>query len=125
MAKKRATPRKKKAPAEKAAPRRAKPVTAILKNYQAGATLEELKKKYGLRGKSQLATAVFDALVKAGKLPPLSKSGQKKSEVTVAVNKRGTIIIPKDAVIASFGAKMGQSYTVRKKGTKIILTATA
>ena len=127
MAKKKAAPRRKKAAAKKAAPRRSASPAAILESYQAGASLEELKKKYGLRGKSQLATAVFDALIKAGKLPPLQKvvpkTGANAKNVTVSVNKRGTIILPKDAVIGSFGSKVGQPYTIKKRGNKIILTA--
>ena len=127
MVKKKAGPRRKKAPAKKAAPKRNRSASSILKSYQAGATLDELKKKSGLRGKSQLAAAVLDALIKAGKLPPLGRSATEKSatpkKVTVSVNKRGTIILPKDAVIGSFGSKVGQPYTVRKRGNKIILTA--
>ena len=127
MAKKKAGPRNKRTPAASTTGQRRGSATAILKSYRAGATLDELKKKYGLRGKSQLATALFEALIKGGTLPPLRSAAPKASlkprSVTVRVNKRGTIILPKDAVIDTFGSKVGQAYTIRKRGAKIILTA--
>ena len=59
MAKKKTAARKKKTPAGKAG-RGKKSATAIFKSYRAGASLEELKNTFGLRGKSQLATAVLN-----------------------------------------------------------------
>ncbi len=109
-----------------AAGRAGTPTGALVRHYMAGASLEELKRKFGIRGKSQLATAVLDSLIKAGKMPPLVPSKKqvsgKKKEFTVSVNKRGTVILPKDAVISVFKAKEGQSYSVKKRGRKIVLT---
>lgn len=100
--------------------------SAIFKHYTSGATLEDLKKKFGIRGRSQVASAVLATLIAKGKMPPLESRSRKKAakpkEVTVSVNKRGTIILPKDAVVGAFGAKTGETYTVRKRGGKIILT---
>ena len=124
----------KKAPAKKAPAKRktrakrsgASP--AVVKQYVAGATLDELKAKYGIRGKSQLATAVLDSLIKEGKMPPLARRGRKPSakpkDFKVKVNKRGTVVLPKEAVVEAFGAKTGQTYSVKKRGKKIILTET-
>jgi len=99
--------------------------SAILKTYSAGATLAELKDKYGIRGKGQLASAVLDALIKSGKMPALARGRAKKelpAEFKVTVNLRGTIVLPKDAVSDSFGFKQGQSFVARRRGKKIILT---
>lgn len=105
-----------------------KSATAILKTYSAGASLAELRDKYGIRGKSQLASAVLDALIESGKMPAINRFSAKKpaqSEYPVAVNKRGTIVLPKAAVIDAFRFSQGQSFTARRRGKKIILTLSA
>lgn len=102
-----------------------KSATAILKTYSAGASLAELKDKYGIRGKSQLASAVLDALIETGKMPALTRGRAKKPaqiEHRVAVNKRGTIVLPKAAVIDAFRCSRGQFFVARRRGKKIILT---
>jgi len=99
--------------------------SAILKTYTAGATLTELKHKFGIKGKGQLASAVLDALIQAGKMPKLARGQAKKelpSEFKVAVNLRGTIVLPKDAVSDAFRFSQGQSFIARRRGKKIILT---
>lgn len=99
--------------------------SAILKTYTAGASLAELKDKFGISGKGQLANAVLDALIQSGKMPALARGRAKKelpSEFTVAVNKRGTIVLPKEAVGDAFRFSQGQSFVARRRGKKIILT---
>jgi hypothetical protein len=98
---------------------------AVLKTYSSGATLAELKEKHGITGKGQLASAVLDALIKSGKMPALARGRAAKAiptEFTVAVNLRGTIVLPKDAVFDAFHFTQGQSFTARRRGKKIILT---
>ena len=99
--------------------------SAILKTYAAGATLAELKDKFGIKGKGQLASAVLDALIRSGKMPQLARGRAKKelpSEFKVAVNLRGTIVLPKDAVSDAFRFSQGQAFIARRRGKKIILT---
>jgi hypothetical protein len=99
--------------------------TAILKTYTAGASLAELRDKYGITGKGQLASVVLDALIQSGKMPALTRGRSKRdlpSEFPVAVNKRGTIVLPKDAVAGAFRFVPGQSFVARRRGKKIILT---
>jgi len=99
--------------------------TAILKTYTAGASLTELRDKYGIRGKGQLASAVLDALIQSGKMPALTRGRSQKAlpnEFPVAVNKRGTIVLPKDAVAGAFRFSPGQAFVARRRGKKIILT---
>lgn len=99
--------------------------SAILKTYAGGASLAELKSKFGIRGKGQLASAVLDALIRSGKMPELARGRAKKqlpSEFRVAVNLRGTIVLPKEAVSDAFHFSQGQAFTARRRGKKIILT---
>jgi hypothetical protein len=102
----------------------ARKASAILKTYAGGASLAELKKRFGIRGKGQLASAVLDALIVAGKMPPIARGRAKapQTEFRVAVNTRGTIVIPKDAVVESFKFAAGQAFSARRRGKKIILT---
>jgi hypothetical protein len=112
-------------------PRRKKDVkntAAIMKTYSAGASLAELRDKFGIRGKGQLATVVLDALIESGKMPALTRgrtAAKAASEFTVAVNKRGTIVLPKDAVADAFHFTTGQKFVARRRGKKIILTLSA
>jgi len=99
--------------------------SAILKTYTGGATLAELKDKFGIKGKGQLASAVLDALIRSGKMPVLARGRAKKelpTEFKVAVNLRGTIVLPKDAVSDAFRFSRGQAFLARRRGKKIILT---
>jgi hypothetical protein len=99
--------------------------TAILKTYTAGASLAELRDKYGITGKGQLARVVLDALIQSGKMPALTRGRPKRdlpSEFPVAVNKRGTIVLPKDAVAGGFRFVPGHRFVARRRGKKIILT---
>jgi len=111
-------------------PRARKPAArgpaAILRTYAAGASLTELKKKFGIRGKGHLASAVLDALISSGKMPPIGRGRAAKpapTEFKVAVNRRGTIVLPKAAVVDAFRCAPGQKFTARRRGKKIILTA--
>lgn len=102
-----------------------KNTAAILKTYTAGASLVELKRKYGIGSKGQLASAVLDALIQSGKMPKLARGRAKKAlptEFPVKVNKRGTIVLTKEAVGEAFRFTPGQSFVARRHGKKIILT---
>lgn len=103
----------------------AKNPAAILKTYLTGATLAELRQKFGIRGKGHLANAVLDALIQSGKMPKIARGRVKPetpSEFSVKVNKRGTIVLPKDAVGDAFHFTTGQTFVARRRGKKIILT---
>lgn len=98
---------------------------AVLKTYAGGASLAELREKYGIKGKGQLASVVLDALIRSGKMPKITRGRAKKAlptEFKVAVNLRGTIVLPKEAVADAFHFTKGQSFVARRRGKKIILT---
>ncbi|MDP1604428.1 MAG: hypothetical protein Q8M03_14320 [Legionella sp.] len=89
-----------------------------MKTYAAGATLTELKAKFGIKGKGQLASAVLDALIRSSKMPQLARGRAKKelpSEFKVAVNLRGTIVLPKEAVSDAFHFSQGQAFIARRR----------
>jgi len=104
----------------------AKPKTddqTILAAYQKGAGLAELKEKFGVKSKAHLAKILMDSMIASGKLPPLKRKAVKDvpKEFTVMVNKRGTIVLPKDAVIDAFKMQVGQKLVVSKRGKRIVL----
>lgn len=104
----------------------AKPKTAdqtILAAYQKGAGLAELKEKFGVKSRTHLAKILMESMIASGKLPSLKKNAVKAvpKEFTVMVNKRGTIVLPKDAVIDAFKMQVGQKLVVMKRGQKIVL----
>jgi len=96
---------------------------AILAAYRKGASLPDLKEKFGVKGKAHLAGILMDSMISSGQLPSLKKKAAKvvQKEFAVAVNKRGTIVLPKDAVIDAFKMQVGQKLVVRKRGKKIVL----
>lgn len=114
-------------PKPNSTPKTPKPKTeseAILAAYQKGASLLELKEKFGVKGKAHLAGILMDSMISSGKLPSLKRKAVKEvqKEFVVAVNKRGTIVLPKDAVIDAFKLQVGQELVVRKRGTRIVLS---
>lgn len=96
---------------------------AIISAYRRGASLPDLKQKFGVKSKAHLAKILLESEITAGKLPPLTGKAATapKKEFTVVVNKRGTIVLPKDAVIDAFKLQVGQKLVVRKRGKKIAL----
>lgn len=109
----------------KTAPKSKTETEAILAAYQKGASLPELKEKFGVKSKAHLAGILMDSMISSGKLPSLKRKAVKvaQKEFAVAVNKRGTIVLPKDAVIDAFKMQVGQKLVVRKRGTRILLIA--
>ena len=68
---------------------------------------------------------MLDALIDPEKCPQLARGRAKKelpAEFKVAVNLRGTIVLPKDAVADAFRFTQGQTFVARRRGKKIILT---
>ena len=58
-------------------------------------------------------------------MPAIARGRAKKqlpTEFKVAVNQRGTIVLPKEAVADAFHFAQGQSFVARRRGRKIILT---
>lgn len=88
--------------------------------------LEKVGRKHGIRNASTIPRLVTRAYERAGRKIPAALrrlKGDSTSGTVVKVGKRGTIIIPKEAVVDSFGYRKGRRFSARRHGKKIILTA--
>lgn len=96
---------------------------AMLEAYCFGAALPELKEMFGINGKANLARILLDSKVGSGKFPPVKRKNVRYvlKEFAIAVNKRWTIVLPKNAVVDVFKMQVGQQLVVRKRGTWIVL----
>ena len=97
---------------------------SLVKVIDAGTPQAEILDKFGLKNSVQLKVAYINALMEAGKAPKI-KSGRKAKAVVdtkVAVNKRGTLIIPK-ALIDAFGLAEGETFDAKKTRGGIQLKA--
>lgn len=89
-------------------------------------SLEEAGRRHGIRNVETIPRLIERAYVRAGRKVPKSVTrlgGESGGESVVKVGGKGTIIIPKKAVIDSFGFQKGSRFTVHQRGKKIYLTA--
>jgi hypothetical protein len=87
----------------------------LIKLIQDGVEQAEIMSKFGFKNSNQLKVAYANALMSTGTVPELKKAGRKSAKpvaTMVAVNKRGSLVIPK-ALIESFGIKVGESFEVK------------
>ena len=97
----------------------------ILKDLRS-MSLEEAGRKHGIRNVGTIPTLINSAYVRGGrKIPAALKKlpGAPAADRVISVGGKGTLIVPKEAVIDAFGFKKGRKFSVRKHGRKIILTA--
>ncbi len=88
--------------------------------------LEKVGRKHGIQNAGTIPLLVSRAYERAGRRVPASlrrMKGQPGQDTVVTVGKRGTIILPKEAVVDGFGYKKGRKFIARRHGKKIILTA--
>jgi hypothetical protein len=91
---------------------------ALIKMIDAGTPQAEIMDKFGFKTSTQLKVAYTNALMEAGKIPEI-KAGRKSSaksaavDTLVAVNKRGTLVLPK-ALVESFGLAEGAAFNAKK-----------
>ena len=88
--------------------------------------LEKVGRKHGIRNSGTIPLLVSRAYERAGRRVPAALKRMKGSSgqgAVVTVGKRGTIILPKEAVVDSFGYRKGSRFSARRHGKKIILTA--
>ena len=94
--------------------------SAILKTYAAGATLAELNQQVRHQGQRPARERGARCPHPApGKCPRSRAGGRSRTSPTefkVAVNLRGTIVLPKDAVTDAFRFTQGQSFIARRRG---------
>jgi hypothetical protein len=97
---------------------------ALLKMIESGAAQPEIMEKFGYKNSSQLKVAYANALMNTGKVPELisgrRSAGEKALNTKIAVNKRGSLIIPK-TLVGEFGLKEGDAFEVKNTKTGIRL----
>jgi hypothetical protein len=77
----------------------------------------EIMEKFGFKNSTQLKVAYANALMETGEAPEIKGKGRTKKakpvNTKVAVNGRGSLIIPK-ALIDNMKIKVGQAFEVKK-----------
>jgi hypothetical protein len=104
-------PRKKKVDAEK-----------LLKMIESGAPRKEIMEKLNINTSSQLNSLYLDALVEGGKVRDIvsSRGKARRGGNEITVNKRGSLIIPKD-LVSDMGFSEEDLFTVRKTKSGVSL----
>lgn len=100
---------------------------ALLKMVQDEVPQKEIMARFGFKTSTQLKVAYTNALMSAGKVPEIKSGrgrGGKPPKTTIFVNKRGSLIIPKN-LVEHYGLKEGQSFEVEKSKTGLAVRPTA
>ena len=96
----------------------------LLKMIKDGSPQPEIMEKFGFKNSTQLKVAYANALMETGGAPEIKGKGKTKKakpvNTKVAVNGRGSLIIPK-ALIDSMKIKVGQAFEVKKTASGIQL----
>lgn len=97
---------------------------ALIKMIEDEKPQSEVMAKFGFKNSNQLKVAYTNALMETGKVPPLVKAATGSASVkrfnTITVNKRGSLIIPRE-MVEQFGLGQGDTFTVRKTKTGVSL----
>ena len=90
---------------------------ALCKMIEDGSPQSEVMEKFGFKNSTQLKVAYANALMDTGGAPEIKGKGKTKKakpvNTKVAVNGRGSLIIPK-ALIDNMKIKKGQAFQVKK-----------
>ena len=96
---------------------------ALLKAIADGLPQKEILSRFGFKSPNQLKVAYLNALTAVGKVPVLKSGRASKTTATdntVAVNNRGSLIIPK-ALVAQLGLQAGDTFDVAKTSAGVSL----
>ena len=96
----------------------------LIEMIKSGAEQNEILKKFGFKNSTQLKVAYTNALMEEGKAPAI-KTGTKgktagKPKNEIAVNKRGSLIVPA-TMVQALGYKQGDAFQMRKTKAGISL----
>ena len=90
---------------------------ALCKMIKEESPQPEIMEKFGFKNSTQLKVAYANALMETGEAPEIKGKGRTKKakpvNTKVAVNGRGSLIIPK-ALIDNMKIKVGQAFEVKK-----------
>lgn len=97
----------------------------LIKAIQSGMPSKEIMTKFGLNTSAQLKCAYNDALVAKGLIVGITGRTSKgdptgKNDKGIVVNKRGSLIIPKE-MVEEMGFKLEDGFSVRKTKAGISL----
>jgi hypothetical protein len=96
----------------------------LLKMVSDGVNQKEIMDQFGFKNSSQLKVAYANSLMEAGQVPEIQSARGGKADAPVkketAVNKRGSIVLPK-ALVADLGFEMGDTFEVRKSKAGVSL----
>ena len=100
----------------------------LVKMIKDGAVQPEILEKFGFKNSTQLKVAYANALMETGAAPEIKGKGRTKKakpvNTKVAVNGRGSLIIPK-ALVDSMKIKAGQAFEVKKVASGLQLKKVA
>lgn len=95
----------------------------LLQMVQDKVPQNEIMAALGLKTSTQLKVAYANALIETGQAPPLksARSGKNNApDTTIAVNNRGSIVIPKE-LAQHWGFRVGDTFEASKSTTGIAL----
>lgn len=96
----------------------------LVEAVEKGVTSKQIMQDFGLRTLVQLKALYLDALMEKGKAHKIVRernvAADKRSNKETKVNKRGSLVIPKEFVEEA-GFKVGDSFTLRKSAAGISL----
>ena len=97
---------------------------ALCKMIGEGAPQSEIMETFGFKNSTQLKVAYANALMESGEAPKIKGKGRTKKvkpvNTKVAVNGRGSLIIPK-ALVDSMKIEADQAFNVKKVASGIQL----
>ena len=92
----------------------------LIAAVESGRPSKEIMEKFGINTSSQLKATYLDALVQEGMAPGIissrgraGKSEDNKKTKEIKVNKRGSLVIPKE-MVEEFGFSLGEAFSVTK-----------
>jgi len=91
---------------------------ALIKMIDDKSPQAEIMEKFGFKNSTQLKVAYANALMATGKIAEIKAGRKTKAKAAVvdplvAVNKRGTLVLPK-ALMESFGLAEGAAFNAKK-----------
>jgi hypothetical protein len=89
---------------------------------------KEIMREVGIKTKAMLRKKYYDALVEAGKIKDIiTERAMKKGAPrrrALKIGKRGTILLSNKLLIEQLGFKKGDTFSIAKRGERIILRKT-
>ncbi len=93
----------------------------LVESIKGGANNKEIMKKFGFKNAAQIKNAYLSSAMELGMVPKISDSRAVSTpDKTTTVNKRGSLIIPKE-MVDEFGFNENAIFIVKKTKTGISL----